>query len=101
MHELDQYLSTLSSQEIPPTNPAANRGSKWTDLMDAMSDGDSVEMTKREYNSFYQAAIRVGHTLRWRTTEYKTTYAPSGAPFYSNESVGRVYLYKNTKSMKV
>jgi hypothetical protein len=94
MHEVDKYLATLSREEMPPANPTANRGSKWQALMDSMSDGDSVEMTKREYKSFYQATIREGHDLRWRTTEYKTKRAPSGAKSYCNESIGRAYLYK-------
>lgn len=94
MHEVDKYLATLSSDEIPPANTNANRDAKWQALMDQMNDGDSVEMTKREYKSFYQATIREGHDLRWRTTEYKMKRTPSGAKAYCNESIGRAYLYK-------
>ena len=101
MHEVDKYLATLSSEEIPQTSPAINRTAKWAELINRMDNGDSVRMTKREYNSFYQAANRAGHTLRWRTTEYKTKRAPSGAEVYSNESLGRAYLYKETKPIKL
>ena len=101
MHEVDEYLATISSDEIPPTNPAVNRSAKWTELMHRMDNGDSIRMTKREYNSFYQAATRAGHTLRWRTTEYKTKRSPSGAEYYCNESKGRAYLYKETKPIKL
>jgi len=101
MHDVDKYLATLSSEPIPDHNPAANRKDKWRLLMDQMGDGESVEMTKREYNSFYQATTKAGHTLRWRTTEYKTNKAPSGASYYSNESIGRAYLYRDTGPTKV
>ena len=101
MHEVDKYLATLSSDEIPKTNPAVNRSAKWAELMHRMDNGDSVEMTKREYNSFYQAATRAGHTLRWRTTKYKTKKYPSGNEHYCNESLGRAYLYKEAKPIKL
>lgn len=99
MNQIDKYLATLSSEEMP--QHLACRPNKWKELMRHMADGESVEMTKREYNSFYQAANRAGHTLRWRTTEYKTKRAPSGAEVYSNESLGRAYLYKETKPIKL
>ena len=102
MHEVDKYLATLSSDEIPRQSAIMTNTPKWQELMDNMSDGDSVEMTKREYNSFYQAARKQGYVLRWRTTQHKTKQlSPSGAKFYCNESLGRAYLYKNPELIRV
>ena len=102
MNQIDKYLATLSNEEIPPHTTIMTNMPKWQELMNNMSDGDSVEMTKREYNSFYQAARKQGYVLRWRTTQHKTKQlSPSGARFYCNESLGRAYLYKNAESIRV